>query len=104
MSGLFQLSDDEVYREPIDARRRIHFYGDYEKVLAAPYFRSILGASATLTDATASGDGPLLLIRLFADDPYPTIARPSVELAERQGRPPDRTALIEACYGRRWPT
>jgi adenosine tuberculosinyltransferase len=65
----------------------------------SPYFRSVLEACATLTSATASGDGPLLLIGLFADDPYPTIARLSVELAERKGRLPDRMELIEAYYG-----
>jgi hypothetical protein len=52
-----------------------------------------------LTEATASGEGPLLLIGLFADDPYPTIARLSVEFAEREGRPPGRAELIEAYYG-----
>jgi hypothetical protein len=33
------------------------------------------------------------------DDPYPTIARLSVEFAEREGRPPGRAELIEAHYG-----
>ena len=99
LSGLLQLSDDEVYRGLIDSGVRIRFYGDYEEALAAPYFRSVLEACATLTGATASGDGPLLLIGLFADAPYPTIARLSVELAERKGRLPDRMGLIEAYYG-----
>jgi hypothetical protein len=44
-------------------------------------------------------DGPLLLIGLFADDPYPTIARLGVELTERKGRPHNRTELIEAYHG-----
>ena len=99
LSGLLQLSDDEVYRELIESGVRIRFYGDYEEALAAPYFRSVLEACAALTDATASGDGPLLLIGLFADDPYPTIVRLSVEHAERKGRLPNREELIEAYYG-----
>lgn len=99
LSGLLQLSDDEVYRGLIDSGLRIRFYGDYEEALAAPHFRSALEACAALTEATASGDGPLLLIGLFADDPYPTIARLSVEFAELKGRAPDRTELIEAYYG-----
>lgn len=41
----------------------------------------------------------MLLIGLFADDPYPTIARLSLEFAEREGRPPNRAELIEAYYG-----
>lgn len=52
-----------------------------------------------LTEATASGEGALLLIGLFADEPYPTIARLSVEFAEREGPPPGRAELIEAYYG-----
>ena len=99
LSGLLQLSEDEVYQGLIDSGVRIRFYGDYEEALAAPYFRSVLEACATLTEASASGDGPLLLIGLFADDPYPTIARLSVEFAKRKGHPPNRTELIEAYYG-----
>jgi adenosine tuberculosinyltransferase len=52
-----------------------------------------------LTEATASGDGPLLLIGLFADEPYPKIGRLSVAFAEKHGRAPDRQDLIEAYYG-----
>src|SRR5215208_6756671 len=99
LSGLLQLADDEVYQEMINSGVRVRFYGTYEETLVAPYYRPILEACARLTNATASGDGPLLLIGLFADDPYPTIARLSVEFAEREGRPPDRAELIEAYYG-----
>jgi adenosine tuberculosinyltransferase len=99
LSGLLQLAEDEVYQGLIDSGVRIRFYGDYEEALATPYFRSVLEACETLTAATASGDGPLLLIGLFADDPYPTIARLSVELAQHKGRPPNRAELIEAYYG-----
>src|SRR5215218_180561 len=67
--------------------------------LTATGLRSALDTCATLTEATASGEGPLLLIGLFADDPFPTIARLSVEFAEREGHPPDRAELIEAYYG-----
>lgn len=99
LSGLLQLADDAVYQEMFAAGVRIRFYGDYEEALDGSYYRPILEACADLTRATASGDGPLLLIGLFADAPYPTIARLSVEFAERWGRPPDRKELIEAYYG-----
>src|SRR5215207_873963 len=99
LSGLLQLADDEVYQEMINSGVRVRFYGNYEETLVAPYYLPILEACARLTNATASGDGPLLLIGLFADDPYPTIARLCVEFAERKGRPPDRKELIEAYYG-----
>ena len=99
LGGLTQLSDEEIYRALIDSGVRIRFYGDYEEALTVAGLRSALETCAMLTEATASGEGPLLLIGLFADDPYPTIARLSVEFAEREGRPPGRAELIEAYYG-----
>ncbi len=99
LGGLLQLSDDEVYREMFDSGVRLRFYGDYEEVLDTPGFRPLLDACADLTAATESGDGPLLLIGLFADEPYPTLARLSVEFAKKRGRPPNRSELIEAYYG-----
>ena len=99
LGGLLQLADDAVYQEMFEAGLRLRFYGDYEEVLDEPVFRPMLDACARLTEATASGDGPLLLIGLFADAPYPTIARLSVDFAGKQGRPPNREELIEAYYG-----
>lgn len=99
LSGLLRLADDEVYQEMFAAGMRLRFYGDYEEVLDEPVFRPMLDACAELTEATASGDGPLLLIGLFADAPYPTIARLSVEFLQKRGRIPNRQELIEAYYG-----
>jgi hypothetical protein len=99
LGGLAQLPDDEVYQALIDSGVRIRFYGDYREALTLAGLRSALETCEALTDATASGEGPLLLIGLFADDAYPTIARLSVEFAEREGRPPGRAELIEAYYG-----
>jgi hypothetical protein len=50
----------------------MRFYGDYEGALTVANLRSALETCAILTEATAAGEGPLLLIGLFADDPYPT--------------------------------
>jgi hypothetical protein len=99
LGGLLQLADDAVYQEMFEAGLRLRFYGDYKEVLDEPVFRPMLDACDRLTEATASGDGPLLLIGLFADAPYPTIARLSVDFAGRWGRPPNREELIEAYYG-----
>ena len=99
LGGLLQLASEPVYQEMFAAGVRVRFYGDYEEALDDPYYRPILDACASLAEETARGDGPLLLIGLFADDPYPSIARLSVEFAGRQGRPPDREELIEAYYG-----
>jgi adenosine tuberculosinyltransferase len=99
LGGLLKLSDDPINQEMVGAGLRIHFYGDYEEILDTPVFRPMLEACASLTAATASGDGPLLLIGLFADAPYPKIARLSVAFAEKHGRAPDRQDLIKAYYG-----
>ena len=90
LHGLLQAGDDPVYREMFDAGVRLRFYGDYEEVLSTPTFQPMLEACEELMAATASGDGPLLLIGLFADAPYPRLARLSVDFAARWGRPPNR--------------
>jgi adenosine tuberculosinyltransferase len=99
LGGLTRLVEDEIYREMFAAGLRIRFYGDYEEVLDTPTLRPVLEACRDSMSSTASGDGPLLMIGLFADEPYPTIARLSVEFAEKHARPPDRRELIEAYYG-----
>lgn len=99
LTGLLRLAKDDVYKEMYASGLRVRFYGDYREKLADPFFHEILDACADLQEATAAGDGPLLLVGLFADDPYEKLARLSVEFAEERGRPPDRRALIEAYYG-----
>jgi tuberculosinol/isotuberculosinol synthase len=99
LGGLLRLAEDPVYQEMFSCWVRIRFYGDFAEVLDTPTFRPILQECARLTSDTASGDGPLLLIGLFADAPYPTLARLSVEIAARRGRPPERRELIEGYYG-----
>jgi tuberculosinol/isotuberculosinol synthase len=99
LGGLLKLGDDPVNQEMFDAGVRIRFYGEYEEVLDTPIYRPMLDACASLTSATATGNGPLLLIGLFADAPYPTLARLSVQFAEKYGRTPERKDLVEAYYG-----
>src|SRR5215210_6346892 len=99
LGGLPRLAEDAVYREMYAAGLRVRFYGDYREKLADPFFRDILDACEALQAATAAGDGPLLLVGLFADDPYEKLARLSVEFAKERGRPPDRRELIESYYG-----
>jgi len=99
LGGLSSLAEDEVYREMFDAGLRVRFYGDYEETLDTPSLHPVLRACESLVSATASGDGPLLMVGLFADEPYPAIARLSVEFAAKHGRTPDRRELIEAYYG-----
>ena len=99
LGGLRLLRDDAVYRKMHDAGVRVRFYGDYEEALGALGLPHVLEVCRELTASTAGGDGPLLLFGLFADDPYATLARLSVEFASKEGRPPDRRELVEAYYG-----
>jgi hypothetical protein len=99
LGGLSGLSEDETYRRMFDEGLRVRFYGDYEETLDTPSLRPVLRACEALMDATASGDGPLLMIGLFADEPYSTISRLSVEFAREHGRPPDRGEMIKRYYG-----
>ncbi|QIN78597.1 hypothetical protein GBA65_08760 [Rubrobacter marinus] len=99
MSGLLKLAEDPVCRELFDSGVRLRFYGEYREALVDPVFRPMLEACAELEEETASGDGPLLLLGLFADAPWEKIARLSVEFAATHGRPPDRRELIEGYYG-----
>jgi adenosine tuberculosinyltransferase len=99
LGGLLRLAEDPVYQEMFSCGVRIRFYGDFAEVLDTQTFRPILQECARLTSDTASGDGALLLIGLFADAPYPTLARLSVKIAARRGRPPERRELIEGYYG-----
>lgn len=99
LGGLSGLAEDGIYRKLFAAGLRVRFYGDYEGALDTPRLRLVLEACDGLMSATASGEGPLLMIGLFADEPYQTISRLSVEFASRHGRPPDRRELIEAYYG-----
>ncbi|MBA3789970.1 MAG: hypothetical protein H0X23_01850 [Rubrobacter sp.] len=99
LGGLSGLAEDVLYREMFEAGLRVRFYGDYEEMLDTPSLRPVLRACESLESATASGEGPLLMIGLFADEPYPAISRLSVEFAAEHGRTPDRRELIHAYYG-----
>ena len=99
LAGLLDMASDEVYREMFRRGVRVRFYGDYRRALAAPEFGSTVEACDEIMASTAGGDGPLILIGLFADNANEEIARLSVELFQKHGKVPDRAALIEAYYG-----
>lgn len=99
LAGLLRIPSDEVYRDLFERGVRLRFYGDYRETLAGPEFRPMLEACDEAMALTVGGNGPLVLIGLFADNPHETLARLAVELFQRYGKPPDRAALIEAYYG-----
>lgn len=99
LGGLLQLADDEIYQEMFAHGVRLRFYGDYEESLDTPSLRPMLRACADLTAATEAGDGPLLMIGLFADAPCRTLISLSVDFARERGYAPSRQELIVAYYG-----
>ena len=99
LRGLVMLAEDDLYQQMISSGTRIGFYGDYRSVLDTPEYRPVLQTLDELAQSSASGEGPLLLFGLFADAPHPTLARLSVEFAEREGHPPSREQLILLYYG-----
>lgn len=99
LSGLRLLGQDAGYREMYDAGTRLRFYGSYEEPLESLGLSHIVDFCKKLEEDTAAGDGPLLLIGLFAEDPYERLASISIDFAKTNGRPPDRRELIEAYYG-----
>lgn len=99
LAGLLRIPTDEIYRRLFERGVRLRFYGDFRAALSEPEYQPMLEACDEVTALTADGDGPLVLIGLFADNPHESIARLSVELFHRDGRVPDRAALIEAYYG-----
>lgn len=103
LGGLPKLQDDEVYQQLMSDGLRIRFYGDYEQVLQSTLgteqSRPLIEFCRNLMDRTSGGTGPVLLLGLFADDPYSTIARLSVEFYQANGRPPEHPELVEAYYG-----
>jgi hypothetical protein len=99
LSGLTILRDDAAYQQLYAEGVRVRFYGDYRQKLVDRDYSDVLEACEDLSNSTSTGDGPLLLFGLFADDPHPTLARLSVEFNSAHGRPPNREELIRAYYG-----
>ena len=99
LGGLLQVASDEVYQGLFRRGVRLRFYGNYNEALQEPEYRPMIEACEKIMAATAGGDGPLVLLGLFADSPHETIAGLAVELFQRDDRVPDRRALIEAYYG-----
>lgn len=103
LQGILRLGEDPVYRQMIEGGLRIRFYGDYERVIPERLGERdgarILQGCRDLTEKTSNGSGPLLLIGLFADEPYASIALLSVDFYKEYGRPPVHSELIERYYG-----
>lgn len=103
LSGLPMLQDDEVYQQLISEGLQIRFYGDYEQVLTSALdteqSRTLLEFCSDLMYRTSSNGGPVLLLGLFADEPYSTISRLSVDFYKLNGRPPEHSELIQGYYG-----
>lgn len=100
LSGLTRLAEEPVYKEMFASGVRLRFYGSYEEVLKGRGHAPLADACEELMSETSGGDGPLILMGLFADSAHEEVSRLSVGLARRNGgRAPDRRELVRAYYG-----
>ncbi|MGB3634346.1 MAG: hypothetical protein WA982_09925 [Rubrobacteraceae bacterium] len=99
LSGLLRVGSEPTYQRMFEAGVRLRFYGDYAEFLDTPEYRPMLEACEEIMENTAGGDGPVILIGLFADSAQETVTRLGVDFAEQHGRNPTRGELIEAYYG-----
>lgn len=100
LSGLRLLGEDEVFRDLYASGGvRVRFYGDYRGPFERLGLTHIAEFCRNLEAETAANGGPLLLIGLFAEDPYGRLAEISVRFARERGRVPDRRELVELYYG-----
>jgi adenosine tuberculosinyltransferase len=99
LRGLVSMASDEAYLELFRRGARVRFYGDYRETLSGPEFGPMVEACDEIMASTADGDGPLILLGLFADNADEAIARLAVDLFRKHGKVPDRAALIENYYG-----
>lgn len=99
LAGLLSLADDAVCQRLFAQGVRMRFYGDYRRIFDRPPFRSWLDACDRIMAETDRGDGPIIFLGLFADQPYPTIAELSIDFAREHGRAPSLAELRQRYYG-----
>jgi adenosine tuberculosinyltransferase len=99
LNGLRLLEEDSAFRDLYASGVRVRFYGDYAPPFEELGLSEVAELCRNLETQTAFNTGPLLLIGLFAEDPYGRLAELSVRFASGHGRPPDREELVELYYG-----
>ncbi len=78
---------------------RVHFYGDYRRVLAGTPFAYLSELFDQIAERTAKNDRCRLFYGVFANDAAETTAALAVDYFQRHGKSPDRKALVEMMYG-----
>jgi len=78
---------------------RVHFYGDYRKLLSGTSYAYICDEFDEITRETAQNKGRALFYGICADDSAETIAELTVKYYQDNGKTPSRRDLIEAYYG-----
>ncbi len=78
---------------------RVHFYGDYRRVLAGTPFAYLIDSFEQAAERTAQNDRSRLFFGVFANDVTELTAELAVEHYQRNGRTPNRATLVEMVYG-----
>lgn len=78
---------------------RVHFYGDYRKLLSETSYAYICDQFDEITLRTAGHKTRALFYGVCADEATESIAELSIKHYEEHGKTPSRRDLIEAYYG-----
>jgi tuberculosinol/isotuberculosinol synthase len=78
---------------------RVHFYGDYRKLLNQTPYAYICDLFDEITRQTAQNKGRALFYGVCADDATVTIAELAIKYYQDNNRTPSRRDLIEQYYG-----
>lgn len=104
IDGLVRTATDDNYRQFFEQYDvHVHFYGDYQDVLAGTPYEYALSSMYEVTEATKENKSFRLLFGVFADEFTETLSRLSVEHYLAQGSIPDKQTLIRKYYGEELP-
>jgi tuberculosinol/isotuberculosinol synthase len=100
VEGLARLATHPDFLDFYQTRQvRVHFYGDYRKLLAATPYAYISDLFDQITERTARNTRHSLFYGVFASDATETIAEMSISYYRSKGQVPTREDLITQYYG-----
>ncbi len=78
---------------------RVHFYGDYRRVLRGTPYEGLIDTFEQAAERTAGNERRRLFFGVFANDAAELTAALGIEYFQKHAKAPDRKALVEMVYG-----